>query len=95
MLGVFAELDATVAAIEDLKKGKVGDLTVFSPTPRHELEHAVHPPMSAVRKFTLVGALSGVTFGFWVAIWGSNYCRSSWAASPSRPGCRTWCSGSR
>ena len=73
MLGVFAELDATVAAIEDLKKGKVGDLTVFSPTPRHELEHAVHPPMSAVRKFTLVGALSGVIFGFWVAIWGSNY----------------------
>jgi hypothetical protein len=73
MLGVFAELDATVAAIEDLKKGKVGDLTVFSPTPRHELEHAVHPPMSGVRKFTLIGALSGVTFGFWVAIWGSNY----------------------
>ena len=43
------------------------------PEARHELEHAVHPPMSGVRKFTLIGALSGVTFGFWVAIWGSNY----------------------
>lgn len=73
MLGVFAELDATVEAIEVLKKGRVGDLTVFSPTIRHELEHAVHPPMSGVRKFTLVGALCGVTFGYWIAIWGSNY----------------------
>jgi len=73
MLGVFAELDSTVEAIEELKQKQVGKLTVFSPTPRHELEHAVDPPQSPVRKFTLIGALSGVCFGYWIAIWGSNY----------------------
>lgn len=73
MLGVFAELDSTVEAIEELKKKKLGDLTVYSPTPRHELEHAVDAPMSPVRKYTLIGALSGAVFGYWLAIWGSEY----------------------
>jgi hypothetical protein len=73
MLGVFAELDSTVDAIDELKAKQVGELTVFSPTPRHELEHAVHPPQSPVRKFTLIGALSGTMFGYWIAIWGSEY----------------------
>ncbi|MBI1809568.1 MAG: DUF3341 domain-containing protein [Gemmatimonadetes bacterium] len=73
MLGAFRELDATVAAIEELKHKRVGEITVFTPTPRHELEHAMHPPKSPVRIYTLVGALSGVCFGYWIAIWSSEY----------------------
>lgn len=73
MLGVFQELDSTVEAIEELKKKKLGDLTVYSPTLRHELEQAVDPPQSPVRKFTLVGALLGAVFGYWMAIWASEY----------------------
>jgi hypothetical protein len=73
MVGVFAELDSTVEAIEELKHKAVGKLQVYSPTPRHELEHAVDPPQSPVRKFTLIGGLSGVMFGYWIAIWGSEY----------------------
>lgn len=37
MLGAFRELDATCLAIEELKKKKVGEVTVFTPTPRHEI----------------------------------------------------------
>ncbi len=73
MIGVFAELDSTVEAIEELKHKKLGDITAYTPTPRHELEHAIEPPPSGVRKFTLVGALTGAVFGYWLAIWGSNY----------------------
>jgi len=73
MMGAFQELDATVAAIEELKQKKVGEITVFTPTPRHELEHAVHPPKSPVRMYTLIGAFSGVMFGYWIAIWSSDY----------------------
>jgi hypothetical protein len=73
MLGAFRELDATCAAIEELKKKKVGEVTVFTPTPRHEIEHAMQSPMSKVRQFTLVGALSGACFGYWIAIWSSEY----------------------
>ena len=73
VLGVFRELDAAVDAIAAVKKAKCGDLTVYSPTPRHELEHAIHAPTSIVRIYTLIGGLLGVTFGYWIAIWVSTY----------------------
>lgn len=73
IIGVFHELDSTVEAIEELKQKSLGALTAYSPTPRHELEQAIDPPESPVRKFTLFGALAGVTFGYWLAIWGSMY----------------------
>ena len=73
VLAHFRELDALVEAIEELKEKKAGDITVYTPTPRHEIEHAIHPPPSGVRKFTLIGGLCGVTFGYWIAIWISDY----------------------
>lgn len=73
ILAAFRELDATVDAIEDLKKQKITDMVVYTPTPRHEIEEAVAPPPSPVRKFTLIGGLSGVCFGYWIAIWTSDY----------------------
>ena len=73
VIGAFAELDSTVHAIEDLRKQNFSDITVYTPTPRHELEEALQPPKSPVRRFTLIGGLLGVTFGYWVAIWISDY----------------------
>ena len=73
VIAAFAELDSTVHAIEDLRKQNFTDITVYSPTPRHELEEALDSPKSPVRRFTLIGGLLGVTFGYWVAIWISDY----------------------
>lgn len=73
VIAAFHELDSTVDAIAALKKNRFTDITVYSPTPRHELEHAVDAPASKVRLFTLVGGLAGATFGFWIAIWASRY----------------------
>jgi len=73
VVGAFHEIDTTVAAIEDLKKKRIGEVTVYSPTIRHELEHAIDAPQSVVRRFTLIGGLLGVSFGYWVAIWSSTY----------------------
>ncbi len=73
VLGAFAELDGATGAIEEIKREGFTDFDVYSPTIRHELEHAVHPPQSKVRVFTLVGGLLGVTFGYWMAIWSSEY----------------------
>src|SRR5947199_6531725 len=73
VLGAFRELDAAVSAIEALKEKNVGAVRVFTPTPRHELEAAIEPPPSPVRRYTLIGGLCGVTFGYWIAIWASDY----------------------
>lgn len=73
VVGIFPNLDDLVEAIEATKKGKFRDVTVYTPTPRHEIEHAVHAPISAVRRFTLIGGLLGCTFGYWIAVWCSDY----------------------
>ena len=73
VIGAFHEIDAAVEAIEDLKKKKLGEITVFTPTPRHEFEGVMNRGPSAVRRFTLVFGLAGVTFGYWIAIWISDY----------------------
>ncbi|HSJ63864.1 MAG TPA: DUF3341 domain-containing protein [Gemmatimonadaceae bacterium] len=73
ILGIFRELDAVVDAIGALRKEKPGEMTVYSPTPRHELDHALHHGPSVVRRFTLFGGLFGATCGFWIAIWASDY----------------------
>src|SRR3954468_24183975 len=73
VLGAFRDLDSAVGAIEALKDQRVGAIRVFTPTPRHELEEAIEPPPSPVRRYTLIGGLCGVTFGYWIAIWASDY----------------------
>lgn len=73
VIGAFRELDSAVYAIEALKKENIGDITVYTPTPRHEIEHAVDAPLSPVRRFTLFGGLFGATCGYWIAIWVSDY----------------------
>lgn len=73
VLGAFHEIDAAVHAIEELKDERFGDITVFTPTPRHELEHVMAHPPSKVRVYTLIFGLLGMTFGYWIAVWISDY----------------------
>ena len=70
VLGVFAYLDSATDAIERLR-AKGFPLTVYSPTPRHELEHALEAPESAVRIFTIMGGFTGTAAGAALAIWSS------------------------
>ena len=70
VLGVFAYLDSTTEAIGKLR-GKGFPLTVYSPTPRHEIEEALDPPESAVRIYTLMGSFAGTAAGAALAIWTS------------------------
>jgi hypothetical protein len=73
VLGVFAHVDTTVRALEELKAKGYHDLTVYSPVPVHEIEEVVERdrPVSRVRLFTLVGALTGTASGFLLTIWSS------------------------
>lgn len=73
LVAAYRELDALVEGIEALQKKRFSKFTVYTPTPRHEIEHALKPPVSKVRRFTLIGGLLGVTFGYWIAVWTSEY----------------------
>jgi hypothetical protein len=86
VLGSFHHIDSAVHAIEDLNRGRYGALTVFTPTPRHEFEEVLARPKSAVRKITLAFGLLGVTFGYWIPIWISDY----WALNVGNKPVASW-----
>jgi Protein of unknown function (DUF3341) len=73
ILAAFREIDAATDAIAELRRSRFTEITVYTPTPRHEFEHALDRPESPVRRFTLIGGLLGATFGYWIAIWSSDY----------------------
>jgi hypothetical protein len=70
-LGVYDAIDGTTETIERLRAGGMKRITVFSPLPSHEIEHALHAGESPVRMFTLVGGLTGAATGFAFPTWAS------------------------
>jgi hypothetical protein len=44
-----------------------------TPAPRRGFDPPPTPPESKVRVFTLVGGLAGLTFGYWIPVWISDY----------------------
>src|SRR4029434_4044190 len=73
VLGVFAHIDTTVRALEELRARGYHDLTVYTPLPVHEIEEVLERdrPVSRVRLFTLIGGLTGIASAFLLTIWSS------------------------
>ncbi len=71
VVGVFAHVDTTVRALEELKAKGYHDLTAYMPVAVHEVADVLERdrPLSRVRLFTLVGGLSGAASGFLLTIW--------------------------
>lgn len=67
VVGVFHYLDDLLQAIEKAKT-ESRDYRVYSPVPHHDIEEATYPQRSNVRRFTMIGAMTGITFGFGLAI---------------------------
>src|SRR5437660_12326608 len=73
IVGVFAHVDTTVRALEELRAKGYHDLTVYTPVPVHEIEEVLERdrPVSRVRLFTLIGGLTGIVSAFLLTIWTS------------------------
>jgi len=74
MSGILASydyLDATIEAIDGLRKAGFKDVTAYSPLPEHNIEHALGYGQSPVRIFTMVGGLTGAATGFAFTTWTS------------------------
>lgn len=73
ILGVFAHVDSAAKAVRELRARGFSNFTVYSPVPVEELEAVMEEgrPVSPVRLFTLIGALTGTLTGFALTIWSS------------------------
>jgi hypothetical protein len=71
ILGVFAHVDTTVRALEELKAKGYHDLNVYMPVPVHEIEDVIERdrPVSRVRVFTLLGGLTGLASAWILTAW--------------------------
>ena len=69
VLGILKTPDDTVAAIHTLKGAGFSELEVYSPVPYHGIEEALDRGPSIIRLFTLIGCLTGVSFGYFMQIW--------------------------
>ena len=69
VLASFEHIDAACDTIRALRKQGHKQLTVYYSHPNHELEEACGHENSPVRRFTLLGGLTGVTAAFSMQIW--------------------------
>lgn len=68
VVGVFSYADDLIQAIKKVKDSNL-DFRVYSPVPNHHIEELTLPGKSPVRFITGLGALAGITGGFFLAIW--------------------------
>ncbi len=64
VLGIFSHMDVLIDAITKFRGEGRTDITVYTPTPRHELAHAMDEKVSPVRLWTLIGGITGCTAGY-------------------------------
>ncbi len=69
VLGILKTPEDTVSAIHSLKTAGFAELEVYSPVPYHGIEDALDRGPSIIRLFTLIGCLTGVSFGYFMQIW--------------------------
>lgn len=71
IVGVFAHVDTTVRALEELRAKGYHDLTVYTPLPVHEIEDVLERdrPVSRVRVFTLLGGIVGLVAAWLLTQW--------------------------
>lgn len=69
VMGVFYYVDDAATAVSALRQQGYKSLSVFSPVPHHQIEHALEQGPSLVRWVTFGGAVLGLTGGFALCIY--------------------------
>ncbi len=69
----FDDLHSVVGAVRSLCQDGHEDVRVFGPVMEPELEDALDKPASPVRRYALIGGITGCISGFALPIWSSYY----------------------
>ncbi len=69
----YDDIHALAGAVRSLRREGCEDMQVTGPIMEHELEEALGKPPSPVRRYALLGGLTGCISGFLITIWSSYY----------------------
>jgi hypothetical protein len=69
VMGVYFYVDDAADAVRSLRQAGHQDLSVFSPVPHHEIEHALDQGPSLVRWVTFTGGLLGFIGGMSLCVY--------------------------
>ncbi|UCC72483.1 MAG: DUF3341 domain-containing protein [Gemmatimonadota bacterium] len=69
----FDDIHAVVGAVRTIRDEACDELSVFGPIMETELEEAIGKPPSPVRRYALIGGISGCISGFALTVWSSYY----------------------
>jgi hypothetical protein len=69
----YEDIHTVVHAVESLRGGGLAEIQVFGPIMESELEDAIGKPPSPVRRYALIGGLTGCISGFALTVWSSYY----------------------
>jgi hypothetical protein len=73
LTAVFDDIHAAVGAVRSLREDGCEDVQVIGPIMETELEEALAKPPSPVRRYALLGGITGCICGFALTIWSSYY----------------------
>jgi hypothetical protein len=68
----YDDIHSVVGAVRTLRD-EGHDVTVFGPIMETDLEEALEKPASPVRRYALIGGITGCISGFAITIWSSYY----------------------
>ncbi len=69
----FEDIHAVVGVVRSVREEGCDDVQVSGPIMEPELEEALAKPPSPVRRYALIGGLTGCISGFLLTIWSSYY----------------------
>jgi hypothetical protein len=69
----FDDIHTVVGAVRSLREEGCQEIQVFGPIMEQELEDAIGKPPSPIRRYAIIGGITGCICGFALTIWSSYY----------------------
>jgi hypothetical protein len=73
MVATYEDIHSLVGAVRSIREEGCEDVTVVGPIMETELEEALGKPASPVRRYALLGGITGLVCGFALTVWSSYY----------------------
>ena len=73
LTAIYDDIHAVVGVVRSIREEGCKDVSVFGPIMETELEEAIGKPPSPVRRYALIGGLTGCISGLALTTWSSYY----------------------